>query len=168
MKARIGTLLALLALPAAAAAQTVATLNSQYQGVRKNLIKSAEQMPSEHYSFKPVPTVRSFGEIVAHLANENFDICAAAKGEKTPRTQDFEKTTDKAALVKGLKDALAYCDPIYLMPDNAFEGETQLFGMKMTKLGVLALNTTHDFEHYGNFITYLRIKGLVPPSSQGQ
>ena len=168
MKARIATLVALLALPGAASAQTVATLNTQYLTVKNYLVKSAEQMPVEHYSFKPVATVRSFGEIVAHLANENFDICAAAKGEKSPRTTDFEKTTDKAALVKGLKDALAYCDPVYLMPDNAFAGETQLFGMKMTKMGVLALNTTHNFEHYGNFITYLRIKGLVPPSSQGQ
>lgn len=168
MKARFGAVLVLLALPSAASAQTVATLNSQYQTVKGYLVKSAELMPAESYSFKPVATVRNFGEIVAHLANENFDICAAAKGEKSPRTQDFEKVTDKAALVKGLKDALAYCDPIYAMPDNAFAGETELFGMKMTKLGVLALNTTHDFEHYGNFITYLRIKGLVPPSSQGQ
>ncbi len=167
MQARFSAVLVLLALPAAASAQTVATLNSQYQTVKGYLIKSAEQMPAENYSFKPVATVRSFGQIVAHLANENFDICAAAKGEKSPRVQDFEKDTEKAALVKALKDAMAYCDPIYAMPDKAFEGDTELFGMKMSRLGVLALNTTHDFEHYGNFVTYLRIKGLVPPSSQG-
>jgi uncharacterized damage-inducible protein DinB len=167
MRTRLSVALALLALPAAASAQTVATLNPLYQMVKGYIIKSAEQMPAENYSFKPVPTVRSFGQIVGHLANENFQMCAAAKGEARTGVQDFEKTTDKAALVKALKDAMAYCDPLYTMADSAFEGSTELFGMKMTRLGVLALNVTHDNEHYGNFITYLRIKGLVPPSSQG-
>ncbi len=167
MKARIGAVLVLLALPAAAAAQTVATLNPLYQEVKTFVIKSAEQMPEENYSFKPVPTVRSFGEIVGHLANENLLMCATAKGEKRDMVQDFEKNTEKAALVKAIKDAFAYCDPLYARPDKAFPGQTELFGMKMTRLGVLALNVTHNWEHYGNFITYLRIKGLVPPSSQG-
>ncbi len=168
MKARLGTVLVLLALPATASAQVVGTLNPLYQMVKGYLVKSAEQMPAENYSFKPVPTVRSFGEIIGHLANENFEMCAAAKGEKSPHAgQDFEKDTDKAALVKALKDAMAYCDPLYAMTDKAFTGEAVLFGQKMTELGVLALNVTHDNEHYGNIVTYLRIKGLVPPSSQG-
>ncbi len=167
MKARLGAALILLALPAAASAQAVATLNPLYQQVKMYIIKSAEQMPVENYSFKPVPTVRSFGEIVGHLANENFLMCASAKGEKRTMVQDFEKNTEKTALVQALKESLAYCDPLYLMADKAFPGTTELFGMKMTRLGVLALNVTHNFEHYGNFITYLRMKGLVPPSSQG-
>lgn len=167
MRIRFGAALVLLALPAAASAQAVATLNPLYQMGRTYVVKSAELMPAENYSFKPVKTVRSFGEIVGHLANENFLMCSTAKGEKL-QVQDFEKTTDKAALVKGLKDSMAYCDPLYTLPDSDFPGDTELFGMKMTRLGVLALNVTHNFEHYGNFITYLRIKGLVPPSSQGQ
>jgi uncharacterized damage-inducible protein DinB len=168
MKARFGAVLVLLALPATASAQVVGTLNPLYQMARGYLIKSAEQMPAENYSFKPVPTVRSFGEIIGHLANENFEMCAVAKGEKSPHAgQDFEKDTDKAALVKALKDAMAYCDPLYAMTDKAFTGDAELFGQKMTKLGVLTLNVTHDNEHYGNIVTYLRIKGLVPPSSQG-
>lgn len=168
MKARLGLVLALLAVPAAASAQVVSTLNPLYQSVKGFLIKSAEQMPAENYSFKPVATVRTFGEIIGHLANESYLMCSAAKGEKNPKdADDFEKTTDKAALVSALKAALAYCDPVYAMPDKAFAGEVELFGMKMTKLGVLAGNVTHDNEHYGNIITYLRIKGLVPPSSQG-
>ena len=168
MKCLFLAALALLTVPAAAPAQTVATLNPLYQQAKTYLIKSAEEMPAESYSFKPVPTVRSFGEIIGHLANENFEMCAAAKGEKSPHAgQDFEKDTDKAALVKALKDAMAYCDPLYASTDKAFTGETVLFGQKMTDLAVLALNVTHDNEHYGNIVTYLRIKGLVPPSSQG-
>jgi uncharacterized damage-inducible protein DinB len=167
VKTRFAAALVLLALPCAASAQVVSTLSPLYQQARQYVIKSAEQMPPENYGFKPVGTVRSFGEIVGHLANENFLMCAAAKGEKRTAVQDFEKNTEKAALVKALKDAFAYCDPLYATADKSFAGETTLFGEKMTRLGVLALNVTHNFEHYGNFITYLRIKGLVPPSSQG-
>jgi uncharacterized damage-inducible protein DinB len=168
MKTHVGVVLVLLAIPAAAPAQVVATLNPLYQQGKMYVVRSAEQMPEANYSFKPSPTVRSFGEIVGHLANENFLMCATAKGEKRSMVQDFEKNTEKAALVKALKDSMAYCDPLYAMPDKDFAGDTELFGMKMTRLGVLALNVTHNFEHYGNFVTYLRIKGLVPPSSQGQ
>ena len=165
MKIRLAAL-AILALPSAASAQVVATLNPLYQEVRNFVIKSAEQMPEADYGFKPVATVRSFGQIVGHLANENFQMCATAKGEKRDAVQDFEKNTEKAALVKAIKDAFVYCDAVYAMADKAFPGDTELFGMKMTRLGVLALNVTHNWEHYGNFITYLRIKGMVPPSSQ--
>jgi len=168
MKARFGAVLALLCAPATASAQVVSTLNPLYQSVKGYIVKSAEEMPAESYSFKPIATVRSFGEIVGHLANENYLMCSTAKGEKNPRDgEDFEKTTDKAALVKALKDAIAYCDPLYGMPDSAFRGEAELFGMKMGKLAILGANITHNNEHYGNFVTYLRMKGLVPPSSQG-
>lgn len=167
IKARLGTVIALLIVPAAASAQVVATLKPLYSDVRGFIVKAAEQMPAEHYSFKPVPAVRSFGEIVGHLANENFLMCATAKGEKRTMVQDFEKNTEKTALVKAIKDAMAYCDPIYAMPDKRFAGSAELFGQKMPRLEILAGNVTHNWEHYGNIITYLRIKGLVPPSSQG-
>ncbi len=168
MKARLGIALALFATPATASAQVVSTLNPLYQSVRGFLIQSAEQMPAENYSFKPVGTVRTFGEIIGHLANESYLMCSAAQGAKNPKeAEDFEKATEKAALVVAIKAALAYCDPLYAMPDKAFMGQVELFGTKTTKLGVLAGNLTHDNEHYGNIITYLRIKGLVPPSSQG-
>lgn len=167
MRVRAGAILLLLATPAAASAQAVAAMNPLYQNIKGNITKSAEQMPEAEYAFKPVPTVRSFGQLVGHLANANYMFCSVAKGEKSPATQDFEKTTDKAALVKGLKDALAYCDPVYQMPDSSFTAMHEMFGMKMTRLGWLMLNVAHDNEHYGNMVTYLRMKGLVPPSSQG-
>lgn len=174
MKSHLAALL-LAAAPAAAAAQgmegmkhqgPVATVKPQFESIKGYLIKSAEQMPEENYSFKPVATVRSFGEIIGHLADANYMFCAASKGEKSPATQQFEKVTGKAALVKGLQDAMAYCDSAYLQGDMATMGDTELFGMKMSRLGALIMNVTHDNEHYGNLVTYLRIKGLVPPSSQ--
>ena len=167
MKTRAAVALLLLALPVAASAQAVAALNPLYESIRGNIIKSAEQMPEANYAFKPTPEVRTFGQLVGHMANANFAFCATAKGENSPATQDFEKTTEKAALVKAVKDAFAYCDTVFKMPDASFAPMAELFGMKMSRLGFLMLNVTHDNEHYGNIVTYFRLKGMVPPSSQG-
>lgn len=100
-------------------------------------------------------------------ADANFMMCATAKGEKRPATESFEKTTDKVGLVKAVKEAFGYCDDVYTWPDAKFTETAEMFGMKMTRLGWLILNVTHDNEHYGNMVTYFRLKGMVPPSSQG-
>jgi uncharacterized damage-inducible protein DinB len=166
MNIRAGAILLLLSLPAAASAQAVAALSPLYDNIKGNLVKAAEAVPEATYAFKPTPEVRSFGQLVGHMANANYMFCSVAKGEKSPATQDFEKTTEKAALVKALKDAFAYCDPVYKMPDASFTAMHELFGMNMTRLGWLMLNVAHDNEHYGNMVTYMRLKGMVPPSSQ--
>lgn len=165
MRRRLTALIALTLLPGIAAAQALASVQPLYEDVKDNVIKSAELMPEADYAFKPTAVVRSYGQLIGHLANANFAICATAKGEKSPATQDFEKTTEKAALVKGVKDAFAYCDAVYKMADAALAAPAELFGMKMTRLGFAMLNVTHDNLHYGNLITYLRMKGLTPPSS---
>lgn len=164
----ITALSALSALPAhPVSAQAVAALQPLYEAAKGWVIKSAEQMPETNYSFKPTPEVRSFGELIGHLAGANYLFCATAKGEKTPYGEDaFDKVTAKADLVKAVKDAFAYCDPVYKMPDASFSAPAELFGMKMTRLGFLMMNVTHDNEHYGNIVTYFRLKGMVPPSSQ--
>lgn len=163
---RTVALFALTLAPAAAHAQGMAAMQPLHATVKGWVIKSAETMPEANYSFKPTPEVRSFGQLIGHLANANYMICATAKGEKSPATQDFEKNTEKAALVKGLKDALAYCDPVYQMKEADLSAPAEMFGMKMTRLGFAFLNVTHNNEHYGNLVTYFRLKGMVPPSSQ--
>ena len=166
MRTPIATLLALAALPAAGVAQGVATIAPLYETSKGWLIKSAEQMPDSTFFFKPTPAVRSFGEIIGHVADANFTFCATAKGEKSPATQQFEKSTDRAALVKAIKDAFAYCDPVYKMADASLSAPAEVFGIKMTRLGFVMLNVTHNNEHYGNLVTYFRLKGMTPPSSQ--
>ena len=158
---------ALLALaPVAAHAQGMAAMQPLYNTAKGWLVRSAELMPEEHYAFKPTPEVRSFGELIGHVADANFMICAIAKGETSPAKQSFEKTAGKAALVQAVKDAMAYCDPVYQMAESALAAPAEMFGMKMSRLGFAFLNVTHNNEHYGNLVTYFRLKGLVPPSSQ--
>ena len=135
-----------------------------YRGVKTLLVRSAERMPEENYGFRPVETVRTFGQILGHVADSQFAFCSTVLGEKNTAPKVEQTKTTKADLVAALKDAFAYCD-------RAWEGltdasATQLVGHGPSpKLGMLTVANVHSVEHYGNLIVYLRMKGLVPPSS---
>jgi uncharacterized damage-inducible protein DinB len=144
-----------------------------YDIIKGYIIKSAAKMPEENYAFKPTPDVRSFGQIVAHIADANYGFCSAVAGEKPPAggfdpATSFEKTkTSKADLEKALADSFAYCDKAHAgMTDAAGAATIKFFTGEMAKLSILEFNTHHDFEHYGNLVTYMRLKGIVPPSSE--
>ena len=166
MKMLTVAVLSLVAVPLTAQTGAVAGMSAIYGAARGNLVKSAEMMPEENYSFQATPEVRSFGQIIGHVANANFMFCSLALGEKSPNSTDFEKTPDKAGLVKGIKDSFAYCDKAYAISDANGLMSADLFGMKTNRIGVLSFNSGHDMEHYGNIVTYFRLKGMVPPSSQ--
>jgi uncharacterized damage-inducible protein DinB len=137
-----------------------------YTTVKGYILKSADKMPEANYSFKPSPDVRNFGAILGHLADDQYFFCSAAKGE-TKDTEIEKKVNSKAALTAELKKAFAYCDGAYDALTDANGQMMMKFGTdKRTMSGILNFNVAHDFEHYGNLITYLRIKGLVPPSSE--
>jgi uncharacterized damage-inducible protein DinB len=143
-----------------------------YDPIKNYIIKAAAQMPEEHYSFKPSPDVRSFGQLVAHVADTNYGFCATVKGEKPPEggfEGTIEKTkTTKAEIEKAVAASFAYCDKVHdAMTDAAGAAMVKSFSGDIAKLSLLDFNTSHDFEHYGNMVTYMRIKGLTPPSSAG-
>ena len=166
----LSTALAAVLLAPAAGAQAgpaVGSVASTYMPARNYLTAAAEQMPESDYGFKPTPEVRSFGQLVGHVANAQFMICSAALGEANPNSENFEQATAKAALVAALRASSALCDRAYAQTDEAAMQMGALFGQQRTRLSILVLNAAHDFEHYGNMVTYLRIKGMVPPSSQG-
>ena len=146
-----------------------AVVKAMHATIRRNLAEAAANMPADEYGFKPTPQVRSFGEVIGHVANANFFFCSQAKGEKPPATQNYEKTIDKAALVKALNDSLAYCDDAYgATTDANFNTLVTIAGLKPGQSGrgsVLVFNTTHNNEHYGNLVVYMRLKGHVPPST---
>lgn len=137
-----------------------------YGMVAHNVAAAAEEMPEDGYAFKATPDVRSFGQLVGHAADAQYMFCSAVAGEKAP-AGDIEKTkTSKADLVQAVKDASAYCDKVYgAMTDDQAPALVSMMGRQMAKLTVLTINTAHLDEHYGNMVTYLRLKNLVPPSS---
>jgi hypothetical protein len=142
-----------------------------WDDAKGNLRQSAELMPEADYAFKPTEQVRTFGQILAHVAGANYVFCSAAKGEKSPFSEDhFEKgAKTREAIAKGLNDSIAYCDAAYeaLTDKSAVESVTMPFGMgSRPRVSALIGNTGHLQEHYGNLVTYFRIKGIVPPSSR--
>lgn len=153
-----------------AQAPDVKTLGGSAAGLYEmaigNVIKAAEEMPEADFSFKPVETVRSFGEIAGHVADSQYFFCGSAKGEQKA-APGAEKMKSKAEIVAALKEAKTFCDGAYGMLTDANAGEAVKFGRgERARVGVLEFNTAHTYEHYGNLVTYLRMKGLVPPSSQ--
>jgi uncharacterized damage-inducible protein DinB len=139
-----------------------------YAHLKHILLASAEKMPEENYNFKPVDSVRTYGQILGHIADAQYMFCATALGEKNPGMKVEETKTSKADLTAALKDAFAYCDKAYDSMTDAKGAETaNLFNMEMPRLDVLTINNMHNMEHYGNLVTYMRIKGIVPPTSEG-
>jgi uncharacterized damage-inducible protein DinB len=154
-----------------AADSITAGTKAVYDMVKGYVTASAAAAPEAVYAFKPTPEVRSFGQIIGHVADANYMICSAAAAEKSPAGGDVEKTkTTKADLVKALGESFAYCDTVYARMNDTSGAETVKFmlGGDMAKLSILAFNTAHDFEHYGNLVTYMRLNKMVPPSSQGR
>jgi uncharacterized damage-inducible protein DinB len=138
-----------------------------YARIKPNLIGSAEKMPEENYNFKPTDSVRSYGQIVGHVADAQYMFCSAAMGEKNPGLKIEQTKTTKAELVAALKEAIAYCDKAYdTMTDAAGAQTVKIFGTDIPKFGVLNINNMHDMEHYGNLVTYMRMKNIVPPSTE--
>jgi uncharacterized damage-inducible protein DinB len=128
--------------------------------------KAAEQMPEAKYSYQPTKEVRTFGQLIGHIADSNYFFCGTAKGEKAPEP-GAEKMTKKADLQKALAESFAYCDAVYAsLNDTTGAAPVKVEGMDETKLSTMSFNTAHDFEHYGNIVTYLRLNKMVPPSSQ--
>ncbi len=171
--------------PAAPAAQAPAApqaptplstaLKNAYTTNRNYLAKAAEKMAEADYGMRPgtQAEVRTFGQLIGHVANGNYSYCSSAKGEKNPNQgNDFEKLTAKADLVKALNDALTYCDGAYAALTDASAMETVQLTMpngrqvQFIRVTRLIQNFAHNNEHYGNLVTYFRIKSIVPPSSE--
>lgn len=144
------------------------TVASSWNRLKRLLVASAEAMPEAAYAYQPTADVRTFGEIVGHLAEEHYMICSGVTGVANPKAGvAFEKLTVKAELITALSDSIAYCDPLYAAAtDGAKMTQPTSPGRGDTPFRSLLLNVTHDSEHYGNIVTYLRLKGVVPPSSQ--
>lgn len=161
---------------AASAANPLSTwLRNAYMGNRNTIVRSAEKMPEENYGMRPgtQQEVRTFGQQVGHIANYNFMWCAQAKGEKNPNAgNNLEKLNTKAEFLKAVNDAFAYCDGVYSSLTDASGVEmidiTQESGRQTRNLrmALLILNFAHNNEIYGNIVSYMRMKDIVPTSSE--
>lgn len=142
----------------------ITEVKQSYETVKNNLLKTAEKVPDEDYSFKPTPEVRSFGEVMGHVVAAQGHTCAAILGEQGG---SHPKASTKAEIVSALKDSFAECDKVYGSLTDANATETVNTGRgQRTRLGALIGNMTHDVEQYSILTVYMRLKGIVPPSSE--
>lgn len=172
------TLLVLLAFASPAVAQqpasavpptaAVSSAKAVWMVPHNFVVRALEQVPDSLLAFKPTPEVRSLGQIFAHVADGEHLFCSLALGDAAPNPFDVtEKTkTSKADLLQALKESLAHCDRAYAQTDAVAQTPAEFFGQKANRMFLLNMNGAHDYEHYGNIVTYMRLKGLVPPSSQ--
>jgi hypothetical protein len=138
-----------------------------YALIKDSLLKAADKMPEEYYSFRTTPPVRTFGEMIAHVADAQVRMCGVVKGEQVSASTAGK--TSKATLVAALKASFDACDPVYeKMTDAEGAAKVRWARWEMSKLGLLNWNISHDNEMYGIIAAFLRIKGIVPPSSEGR
>jgi hypothetical protein len=132
---------------------------------RGNLLAAAEKMPEENYTFKPAPESQSFGELVAHTADSAMGTCSAYNGERKQGGAASKKT--KAELVAALTAGLAECDKAYSSLTDAKATEMIAGrGGNRSRLGSLYGNTIHLEHEYAQMAVHLRLKSIVPPSSE--
>ena len=147
--------------PTAAPNPLTTTLSIFRRNMQDKIMKSAQAMPEPKYSYRPTKEVRSFAEIVTHLADISYILCSNAKGEPTPATTAAK--VSKAEIVAYLKGSFAYCDTVYSgFTDAHLDDPADFFGFKTNKMFILTQVGNHDALHYGNLVTYLRINGLEP------
>jgi uncharacterized damage-inducible protein DinB len=149
-------------------ANPLITVSKNIYAISKNdVLGSVDKIPDDMWSFQPTKDVRTVAQLFAHIADGQYEFCGVAAEGKSV-LKDIEKTLKtKAEIVPALKDAFAYCDAAYAKMTDANASEmVTFFGMRITKLGAMDFNTAHNMEHYGNLVTYMRIKGIVPPSSE--
>jgi uncharacterized damage-inducible protein DinB len=159
----------MIAVPAFGQSTGVEAARSSWQGLSAYITKAADQMTEADYAYKPTEKVRTFGQLIGHVAGSQLMFCAAALGEAPKGEGDIEKSvTTKAGLVAALKQSNDYCARAYAMTDAQAAGKAKLFDQDQTKMAIIMSNATHIGEHYGNIVTYMRMKGMVPPSSQPQ
>jgi len=139
---------------------------ADYRIVKDLVIRAAEKVPETGYAFKPTPEVRSFGQLIGHIADDQYRYCSAVRGEN--KSTSFEQAPPpKAEMVLALKAAFAYCDSAYEgLVDASARDKVAFRGQSVPKLTVLTLHAGHAWEHYGNAVVYMRLQGIVPPSSE--
>ena len=147
--------------PAGAPNPLTTTLSIFRSNMQDKIMKAADAMPESKYSYRPTKDGRSFGEIVTHVADISYYLCANAKGEAPPTMATAKGS--KTEIVAYLKGAFRYCDGVYSgFTDAHLNDPADFWGFKTNKMFILTQAGNHDALHYGNLVTYLRINGLEP------
>ena len=138
-----------------------ATISIFRSNMQDKIMKSADAMPESKYSYRPTKDVRSFAEILSHVADISYKLCSDVKGDAIPANSTAKGS--KTQIIAHLKSAFDYCDVVYSgFTDAHLNDPADFWGAKTNKMFVLTQVANHDALHYGNLVTYMRLNGLVP------
>ena len=145
----------------------VATMQMGAQHIRSMFTIAADSMSEADYAFKPTPEVRSFGQLLAHVAQANYDFCSSALGERAPATEIEKTKTTRADIQQVLAASLDFCDRAFTSMQDETNARTPRPFRKsqLPALALLNFRNYHALLHWGNAITYMRLRGKVPPSA---
>lgn len=165
-------LAALVAFPSALVGQDAVTgsLKGLHGVTKQNVVATAEMLSEDLYGYQPTEEVRTVGGLLTHIANSQYFFCSTAVGEASPNSENLEETlSSKEEIVAAVHASFEYCDGVYDRMTDAKGAEIRedFFG-GMAVSAVLAFNSAHNYEHYGNLVTYMRLNGITPPSSMPQ
>ncbi len=166
----IAAIAVVLAAPLSLFAQNplVGSLKGVFDITKTNIMATAEILDDDMYAFRPTDAVRTAGQILAHIADGQFSFCGSAAGEPNAAPENFERTrTRKAEIIEALELGFAYCERVFARTTDEGAVAAARFSPAVNTVGgILAFNSAHNYEHYGNLVTYMRINGIVPPSSR--
>lgn len=170
---QLALLASLAGAPAAAQDQApsdplTAALKRQFEGVSRNVREAAEKMPADKFAFQATKEQKPFSALVGHISNSQYMLCSRVKGEPNPNKEDFEKVTAKDAVVKGITGSNDYCLSVFNGANDKWMMELAagMGGQQVPRAAILAGTTGHSNEIYGTIVTYMRLNGLVPPSTE--
>jgi uncharacterized damage-inducible protein DinB len=154
----------------------VAEVKTIYTNIHNFIGKSVEQFPADKLTWQPTPDVRSWARLIGHITDDNNVSCSLLAGETTrPVRIDTPDSKESAAnklskddLLKGYKESVERCNKAFAAVTDANMAERAGPTSPRSKIGLLMYNTSHTNEHYGNIVTYLRLNGMVPPSTAGR
>lgn len=173
-------LLAALSIPAAAqhhASTVTADLREDIEQLEKKMLDLARAIPEDKFGWRPAAGVRSIGEVVMHVAADNYLIPAAIgfpadpstgiKGDDYKTAVAFEKrTASKAAAIAELEKSFAFVKKsLAATSGDKLAQSVSMFGMSLTSQKAWIMATTHLHEHLGQLIAYARSNGIAPPWS---
>jgi len=140
-------------------------IKHSYDNDKLNILEAAEKVPEDAYSFKPTPDIRTFAEVLNHIASSQMHTCSTVLGSSMSYSAPADNAS-KANVVAALKASFEECDRAYgSMTDTTGMQTVKSYRGEVPKLVALMMNNEHDSDEYGVLTVYMRLKGIVPPST---
>jgi uncharacterized damage-inducible protein DinB len=150
--------------PVQAADDIVGPLRTQWGVTRDLVLNLAEIIPEAKYDYKPVPEVRSFREVLVHVALANLNYMSTAAGTPAPDRAKIEAMKTRDEILKALRDSYVFGDQtLAALTDEKAVEKITFRGQTVVRWYPVLFSIQDNMDHYGNLVVYIRLNGMVPP-----